>query len=101
LLSEDHILLALRKSGLEQRRGLEAIYKANYGVVEHHVLKNSGSSDDAKDVFQEGIIILCKNIREGKFQGTSTIGTYLFSICRFVWLKMLQHKVRYSDAEMP
>ncbi|KSA14190.1 RNA polymerase sigma factor [Maribacter dokdonensis] len=41
------------------------------------------SSDDLNDIFQEAIIILYENIVNDDFQLTSTIQTYLNSVCRF------------------
>lgn len=46
---------------------------------------------DASDVFQDGVIAFHKNVIDRKFKGESAIGTYLYSICRFIWLKKLQN----------
>ncbi len=63
------------------------------------MLKNSGGKDDAEAVLVEGVTHLILNVRKGQFKGGSTLGTYLFSICRGVWLKTLRKEKRYADLE--
>lgn len=45
---------------------------------------------DADDIFQEGLTRAVINVREQKFNGTSSFYTYLTSICRNVCLKELK-----------
>ncbi len=54
------------------------------------VLRNQGSEDEAKDIFQEAIISFYENVRDGKFKGESAIGTYLYSIAKFKWLNQIK-----------
>ena len=89
--ANDAELIALLRSGtIEENMALKAIYKKHYPIVEGYVLRNSGGRQDARDVFQEGVIVLYRNIKQAKFNGESALGTYLFSICRFLWLKALK-----------
>lgn len=58
-------------------------------------MANSGSIDQAKDIFQEAMIAFYENVRNEVFKGESAIGTYLYSIARFKWLNQLKKdKVR-------
>ena len=52
---------------------------------------------DAEDVFQEGLTRAVINVREQKFNGTSSFYTYLTSICRNVCLKEIQKSVKTND----
>jgi RNA polymerase sigma factor (sigma-70 family) len=81
------------------KEALEQLYKENFGIVKSYILKNHGDYDEANDVFQDGMIILYNNIRSGKFRAESTLSTYLFSICRFLWLKKLQSKGKKLEHE--
>jgi len=71
---------------------LQHIYKQFYYKINYFVKKNSGNEEDANDIFQEAIIIIYRKIKENDlvFQ-TSSFEGYLFSVCRFLWLKQL-HK---------
>ncbi len=72
---------------------LQYVYKQYYYKINYFVRKNHGSSDDASDVFQEAIIIIYRKLKENDlvFQKSSFAG-YLFSVCRFIWLKQLEKR---------
>jgi len=71
---------------------LQHIYKQYYYKINYFVKKNSGNEEDANDIFQEAIIIIYRKIKENDLVfKTSSFEGYLFSVCRFLWLKQL-HK---------
>ncbi len=79
--------------GLRRRdsRVLRYIYKSYYPAIVKLVLTNSGTEDDAKDIFQEALIVVFKNIREkADFKLESGFQTYIYSIARLLWLKHLR-----------
>lgn len=55
------------------------------------------SSDEAKDIYQTSILILYKNIVDGKFAGNSSIKTYLFGIGKNQFLKTKKEEQRFSN----
>lgn len=89
---KDVILGILNDSG----NTLEGIYKAYFPMVLQLVITNSGSEDDAKDIFQESIIVLYDKVKAGNFELNSKLKTFLYSVCRRLWLKRLNVKGRYS-----
>ena len=58
-------------------------------MVQTFILNNSGTSDDAKDIFQEAMIVLYEKVRSGSFELNCQIKTYVYSVCRRLWLKRL------------
>ena len=76
---------------------IEVIYKTNYNVIQTLVLNNNGDINDAKDIFQEGMIVLYQKAISPDFKLNCLLKTYLYSVCRHLWLKKLQQKQRYSD----
>ncbi len=72
---------------------LQYIYKQYYYKISYFVRKNQGSEDDASDIFQEAIIIIYRKLKENDliFEKSSFAG-YLFSVCRFLWLKQLEKR---------
>ncbi len=56
------------------------------------VQKNSGSEDDAMDIFQEGLVAMWTNITQGKFElkENTRLSTYLYSLCRNIWISRLR-----------
>ena len=79
-----------------EHRSTEAIYKENYGIVQTFIIQNNGNYDDARDVFQEAMVVLYENSKKPGFSLTCQIKTYLYSICRRIWFKRLQQSNRYS-----
>jgi RNA polymerase sigma factor (sigma-70 family) len=72
---------------------LAYIYKQYFYKVNAFVRKNSGDEDDVSDVFQEAIIIIYRKLKENDllFENRS-FEVYLFSVCRFIWLKELEKR---------
>ena len=78
------------------RKAVETIYKENYTTVQALIINNNGSADDAKDIFQEAMIVLYEKARSGTFELSCQIKTYVYSVSRRLWLKRLQHANRYN-----
>ena len=74
---------------LNDRKAIETIYKQHYNMVQSLILSNSGYPDDARDIFQEAMIVLYEKVRSGSFELNCQLKTYLYSVCRRLWLKRL------------
>ena len=77
-------------------KAIDTIYKDNFNMVQAFILHNNGSYDDARDVFQEAMIALYEKAQSESFVLTCQIKTYVYSVCRRLWLKRLQQMGRYS-----
>lgn len=77
-------------------RAIEKVYKDNFGLVQNFVIRNSGTYDDARDIFQEAMLVLYEKSRQEGFTLTCQLKTYIYSICRRLWLKRLQQSFRYG-----
>ena len=86
----------LKGLAVSDKKAIETIYKENYNMVQSLIINNDGTIHEAKDVFQEAMIILFEKARSGNFELTSQIKTYVYSVCRRIWLKRLQQLNRYS-----
>ena len=58
------------------------------------IRSKGGTNDDAKDVFQESIIIFCRKASADSFQLTASIGTYLYSVGWHLWKDTLKKRNR-------
>ena len=95
--SELNEQLLLRGLANNESKAIEAIYKDNFSIIQSFILNNNGSYDDASDIFQEAMIALYEKAQTDSFVLTSKINTYLYSICKRLWLKRLQQIGRYSN----
>lgn len=71
---------------------LQYIYKNFYSKINFFIKKNSGDDDDANDIFQEAIIIIFRKLKANELVLDCTFETYLYSVCRFLWLKQLEKR---------
>lgn len=85
-LNEQALLKALANN---DSKAAEAIYKDNFNMVLAFIINNNGSYDEARDVFQEAMIALYQKAKSGTFVLTSQLKTYMYSVCRRLWLKRL------------
>ncbi len=77
-------------------RAIETIYKDNFNTIQAFILNNNGSYDDARDIFQEAMIVLYEKARDGSLELNCQIKTYVYSVCRRLWLKRLQQLQRFG-----
>ena len=76
---------------------LNKLYAGYYPMVLQFILNNNGSEDDAKDVYQEAIIVLYNKIKSGDFELSSKLKTYLYSVSRRIWLKKLAQQSKKTS----
>ncbi len=79
-------------------KAVELIYKENFNMIQSFILNNNGSYDEARDVFQEAMIALYEKSQTDSFVLTCQIKTYLYSVCRRLWLKRLQQMGRFTGS---
>ena len=90
----DDALIAAIRGGDE--RALAHLYRLHWPMVSHFVLQNSGSEDDAQDVYQEGVMVFYEKVRDGSLELSCQIKTYLYAVCRRLWLKRLTSRSRFG-----
>jgi RNA polymerase sigma factor (sigma-70 family) len=69
---------------------IELLYKFYFPSVAFYVKQNAGNDEDAKDMFQEAIIVLLQKVRQPDFVLSSSLKTYLYAIAKNLWLKHLR-----------
>jgi len=92
-LNEQALLKGLAQN---DSKAVETLYKSHFAMIQHFVTNNNGSFDDARDIFQEAMILLYEKVQLEHFALTCQIKTYLFSVCKNLWLKRLQQMGKYS-----
>lgn len=99
-METDNILLNLRAS--DDRivdQAFSYLYQEYFPVIQHYIKENNGSEEDAADVFQDSLIVLYDKVRTDGFKMTCAMKTYLYSICRNLWLKKLRSKKQYTKTK--
>lgn len=71
-------------------RVIQGIYERYLPGIIRYVQSNSGSRDDARDIFQEAIMVVYKKCASGSFELRVPLETYLFVVCRNLWRSHLR-----------
>ncbi|MEM9897645.1 MAG: RNA polymerase sigma factor [Bacteroidota bacterium] len=90
----------LERIAIGEENVLDYLYKKHFKMMANLVLKNNGTEEEAKDVFQEALLAFWQKASSGKLILTSKISTYLYSICLNQWRKELDRKSRLSSEEV-
>jgi len=74
----------------EDREAVNKLYELAFFNCSSFVTNNNGTREDARDIFQEALFVLIKNIRKSNFEIKYSLKAYLLGITRNLWLKHLK-----------
>lgn len=89
--------------GIRQGRRtiIDQIYRRYFPKIRNLVLRNSGNGEDARDVFQDALIAVYRNVQRPGFVLTCQFETYLYAIARNLWFATLRKRnIKYTDNEI-
>jgi RNA polymerase sigma factor (sigma-70 family) len=76
------------------------IYENDFPMVVNFVTKNSGTVENAKDIFQDAIVIMLEKYYHSELDLTSSVGAYLFGISKNLWYEQLRRNKKSIDAHL-
>lgn len=80
-------------------KALEFLYQKYYRMMTKLVITNSGTEEEARDVYQDALIVFWQKATSGNLVLTSKMSTFIYSICQNLWRKELDRKKRLSNEE--
>lgn len=94
----DKDIVALINQGKDSL-AISKIYDSSFSKIKNHVKRNSGNLQDAEDLFQDGITILYRYIKNGKYDSSYDIDAFLFIICKNLWVNKVKkdQKINYTE----
>lgn len=95
--SDEEIISCLLKESFEKDKALKQLYIQLYPIIKSFIIKNNGTEEDAADIFQDGIIVFYEKVRLNQFQLTSSIRTYVYSVCKHLWLNKLRAQKKLTS----
>ena len=87
-LTNEEIISGFRNNNPEI---IEKIYEDYFPMIKYLVERNSGTTSDAKDIFQESLMIIFKKIENNEFILSCSFKTFLYTVCRNIWFKQLRN----------
>lgn len=105
--TDEELVKMIKSGGSAREKALHQIYtdsKIREKLIAM-ITYNNGNQQDGEDMYQEAIIVLDKNIREGRYRTEGNLLSYLFSIGKFLWMNQLRKKKpilkdNFTDSEM-
>lgn len=87
--SQTQLVDAIKSNDSE---ALKSLYTNNYYKIEALVLKNSGTKEHAKDIYQEAFLSVWNNIKNDTFvpQNETALQGYLYQIAKNKWFDVLR-----------
>jgi len=71
---------------------IRQIYTQYFDSIAKYILHNKGTIDDAKDIFQDAMMVIYEKAQQADFELQYSLHTFLYTICRNLWLKKLRNK---------
>lgn len=90
LYTDNEIISGIRKGGSQSEVLLRYVYKKNWPMILKMIVQNNGNEEDARDIYQETIIIFYEQIKKGKLELNCKISTYLYAVSRNLWNNALK-----------
>jgi len=92
-IADKEIIDILRRGEYhEVDRILTYLHKRVYRQVKTFIGKYYGTTNDAEDVFQDGLLSIYKLARRGDLNQDTNAEAYLFAICKNLWFQQLRKK---------
>lgn len=79
---------------MERKELIEQWYTAYFPKVAAFISKRGGSFEDAKDIFQESLLVLYEQKNKAK---PANEAAYLFGVCKNRWYKMVNERAKSQD----
>lgn len=97
-MTDEQIIYLIREN--KYHPAMKGLY-TYFSVVKKFILKNSGTRQEAEDIFQEGLVIFCRKLDNKDFVLSSSINTYVYGICKLLWMDELKKKKWQLNREIP
>lgn len=88
-MTDNEIIEHLRNN--KYQRATNGLYNI-LPSVKKYICSNNGTTDDAKDIFQDALVILYKNVQAGSFNLTVPLTTYMLGVVKNLWLQELRRR---------
>jgi RNA polymerase sigma factor (sigma-70 family) len=90
----DASLIQSLRTDANPDEAIRYMYRTHYSVTAAYIKQNSGTEEDAEDIFQEVVLAFIDILKKDKFRGESSVVTFLYAITRNIWLNELNKRGR-------
>jgi RNA polymerase sigma-70 factor (ECF subfamily) len=90
--SEKLILQGLKSDGFSRRSAEKELYKTFFYLIKEAEKKYGIEKEEAASVYSDTVLIIIKNVASGKFEGRSSLKTYIYQIFSNKCVDLLRKK---------
>lgn len=88
-MTDSQIINYLREN--KYQKAVSGLYKV-FPAIKKYIRANGGNTDDAKDIFQDALVVLYQKLQSAGFDLTVSPGTYLQAVVKNLWLSELRRR---------
>lgn len=97
----DQILIeGIRK---QNEKVIAEVYNRFFPSVRQFVYRNNGSLEDARDIFNDAIMVILQKARDNTLSLKCSLKTYIYAVSRNLWLKKIKAEkielINYEEIE--
>lgn len=94
--SDKKLIEGIRKG---DDQSVNYLYDSFFDTIKSYVLKNTGTEDDAYDIFQDALMVLFKKIQLNNLEENTDIKGYIFGVSRNLWHEHLREKKKSIEVD--
>jgi len=91
------LISAIKAGGSACDAAIAFIYRKHLDAVLSFIMARNGSREEAKDIFQDAVLSLLMSVQEGKFEGKSSLSTYLHAISKNLWYRRFRRSITADE----
>ena len=95
---QDSEIIEALKTGRNQDV-LNSFYETVLPNVTRYILSNSGNEDDAKDIFQDAVVVFYKQVKLNKLELHRSIAGYVFMVSKNLWINKAKRDKKIQITE--
>jgi RNA polymerase sigma factor (sigma-70 family) len=99
--NNDEILIEGIKN--QNDKVIAELYDQFFPSVRHYIYRNNGNTEDARDIFNDAVIVVFEKARDNTLKLNCSLKTYIYAICRNLWFKKLKadkgEMINYEEVE--
>jgi RNA polymerase sigma factor (sigma-70 family) len=73
------------------QKAVNGLYRS-LPAIKKYICSNNGNAEDAKDIFQDALVVLYKKVQADELVLTVPLATYLQAIAKNLWLQELRRR---------
>ncbi|MBO9703609.1 MAG: sigma-70 family RNA polymerase sigma factor [Sporocytophaga sp.] len=79
---------------------LKYLYKDPLRKIRRFIMNNSGTLEDADDVFQDAVVALFHYVQTGKYKEEYDLDAFLFRVAKHSWIDLVRKKKKIIKDEL-